>query len=183
MNWPYLHLLTNHAPIIVGVLGAAAALAAHVLRRRAAWLYAFVTITLAGLSAYPTVFVGEEAGDWVERQPGVSREAVHDHEEASELAMWVLLAAGALAAFGWWRLTRDGGDALPPAWLRALVVLAALGGAGTVAYAAFLGGHILHGANTLGSPPSIVAPGLTAAPGAAPAAEPDEGGRGGRGRH
>src|SRR5690242_16627936 len=47
MNWPYVHTLINHFPIILVVMGAAAAVTALVLRRRGIWLYSVASLTLA----------------------------------------------------------------------------------------------------------------------------------------
>jgi hypothetical protein len=164
MNWPYLHLVTNHFPVILTIVGAAVALAAGLLRRRGLWLYAVVTLTLAGLSVYPAFFIGKEAEEMVEHQPGIARASVEEHEEASEAALFTLLAVGAISGFAWWRATRSQGRDELPTWLRALVIVAALSGSGAVAYAALLGGKVLHGNNTITSRPSLmVSPGDTAA--------------------
>lgn len=46
---PYAHLLVNHFSVILAYVGLAAILLAAVRRRRALWLYAVATLTLAGL--------------------------------------------------------------------------------------------------------------------------------------
>lgn len=61
MNWPYFHMIINHFPIILGVMGAAAAVLGLLVPRRGVWLYALASLTLAALSAYPAVFTGERA--------------------------------------------------------------------------------------------------------------------------
>jgi hypothetical protein len=165
MNWPYLHLVTNHFPVILTIVGAVVALLAALLRRRGLWMYAVVTLTLAGLSVYPAFLIGKEAEEMVEREPGIARASVEEHEEASEVALFTLLAVGAVSAFAWWRATRGGGREELPAWLRALVVVAALAGSGTVTYSALMGGKVVHGNNTITSRPSLmVSPRDTTAP-------------------
>ena len=57
MNWPYVHTLINHFPIILSVVGTGVVLLALIVRRRGLWLYALATLTLAGLSVYWTVTV------------------------------------------------------------------------------------------------------------------------------
>lgn len=146
MDWPHLHLMVNHFPIVLTLTGLVVALAALVARRRVLWVYALATLTAAGLFAIPAFLSGSQAGDVVERRPGVSEAAVDAHEEAAEAALWVVLAMGAVSAFAWWRLTRRDAPVLPAPALRALVLAAALAGGGTVGYAALLGGRISHGA-------------------------------------
>jgi hypothetical protein len=51
MNWPYLHTIINHFPIILTVVGSAALVLAFLIGRRARWLYALATLTLAGLGS------------------------------------------------------------------------------------------------------------------------------------
>lgn len=96
MDWPYVHLLINHFPIILTVTGAAAALAALVLRRRGLWLYAVASLTLSALAIYPAFFTGDEAKDTLERlHPWyIVRGSIDSHEEAAEVTLWVLLAMG-----------------------------------------------------------------------------------------
>lgn len=165
LSWPYLHLVVNHIPIVLTGLGAVVAIAALIMRRRAVWLYAVATLTFAGLSAYPVKFSGEKAEDIMEDVWYADEEAIKDHEEAGERAMWTLLFTGAVSAFAWWRLVRGGpasGIATRepvsattvtlPLGLRLLVVAAALAGLGTVGYAALEGGQIVHEAPMLVSP-------------------------------
>jgi hypothetical protein len=174
MDAAYLHIVINHFPIVLSLLGLAAAVASFVWRRRAVWLYAVATLTLAGLSAYPAVFTGHGAEESMEDMNYVRREAIHDHEEAADLAMWVLLATGAVSAYAWWRALRAAPrDASldTPGWLRGLVVVGALASAGTVSWAAKKSDPILHYTPLLQHPP---APGIPATPpGTMPPAFPE----------
>lgn len=166
MNWAYVHLLINHFPVVLSLLGLATVIVAFITRRRTVWLYALATLVLAAISAPVATKSGEEGEDAAEHTTGVSRDAIHEHEESAELAMWIMLATGTLSAYGWWRLSRSGTDGRLPTWLGAVIAVGALASAGTVARASQLGGHILHGENTLTSPPVVVTPGITAGSGA-----------------
>lgn len=154
MNWPYLHTLINHFPIILIVMAATAAVAALISGRRGIWLYALPTLTFAGLSVFPAFFTGDKASDVMRDKWYVQPETIHEHEEAAELALWVVLIAGAIGAYGWWRQARRDRDVLLPRWLRLIVVVASLAGAGTVAYAAYDGGKIVHDSPKLLAAPS-----------------------------
>lgn len=144
MNWAYAHLLINHIPVILAPLGFAVAILGVITRRRAVWLYALATLTLAGLSAYPVLATGDEASDVVRHNvPGVSRQAIESHQESGDTTMWILLVGGAVAAYGWWRLGRRDGEQLPM-WLVALILVTSLLSTVGVTVTAVKGGEIIH---------------------------------------
>ena len=147
----YLHLLVNHIPIILAGLGALAAAAALVTRKRAVWLYALATITLAGLGAAPAFVSGRFAEDVMRGAWYVERGSWRAHEDSAEVATILLLASGAISAFAWHRLARgpDRDSAELPAWLRSLVVGAALAGFAAVTVTAYQGGRIIHKSKVL----------------------------------
>jgi len=153
MDASYLHLLVNHVPIILTVIGAMAAVLAIATRRRAVWLYALVSLTIAGVSAYPVMLTGHAAEDVMKDKWYVTRDSIKEHEEAGETAMWVLIAMGAVSAYAWWRLARPGETGVPPLWLGALVVVLSLAGVGTTTIAAYRGGNIVYYSPKLASPP------------------------------
>ena len=68
--------------------------------------------------------------------------------------MVIILIAGAIAAYGWWRALKRR-DEIIPGWMRAAVLIGALGGFGSVAYAAYLGGKIIHDAPVLQLPDGL----------------------------
>lgn len=145
-NGAYLHLLINHVPVILAPIGALALILAWLTQRRAVWLYGLACVTLAGISAYPTMATGDAAEHVVMHTvTGVDRSTVHAHEEAGELTMWILLASGLVSAYGWWKLGKsDVYSGTLPLWTRALALLFALAGAGMVTYASYTSGYIIH---------------------------------------
>lgn len=178
-----LHVLINHFPVILTVVGTAFALLALFVGKRGLWLYATGTLALAGLSVLPTYFTGEPAADQLEKSWYVTRRAIHAHEEAGEFALWAVLVMGLIAAYAWWRAWRretvvvtgavhtERGDvpaealvrahAGLPVWLRALVVVSALVGSAAMYRTSALGGAILHHSTVLQSvprPASVPAP-------------------------
>ena len=162
INGAYVHILINHFPIILSLLGAVAAVIALFRPRRMLWVYAVATLTLAGILAYPTMLTGHMAEELIEKMPYASRRAIHAHEEAGELAMWVLIATGVIAAYSWWRTSQSAPrdetfDA--PGWLRVLVAIGGVASAGTAAYAAKLSDPILHYSPAI---PHPAAPGIPA---------------------
>lgn len=154
INWPYVHLLVNHFPIILSVIGVSAAIVAEILHRRGIWLYATASLVLAGLFAIPTDITGDQAGDVMRRAWYVSRQAVAAHDDAAGWTLWVLIIGGIIAAYAFWRLVRAPEVYPLPLWLRALVIVAAVIGLATVVRTSLLGGRIVHDSPVLtASPP------------------------------
>jgi uncharacterized membrane protein len=153
LSWPHVHLMINHFPIILAVLGVAAVVFGLIIRSRGVWLYGVASLTLMGLSAYPAVFTGHQADHALHDPWYIARGAIDHHQDAAEAAMWVMLATGLLAAYAWWRaVQRDDVAARPAPWLRVSVLLAALASLGTVSWAAWLGGEIVQGSPILQGP-------------------------------
>jgi uncharacterized membrane protein len=133
MNWPHIHLLLNHVPVLGTVFGGAL-LAYGVLRRnetlQRAALWTFVFTALAAIPVYLT---GEPAEEAVEHLAGTADRAIEAHEEAALLAFIGSGVLGAIALVGLWKkvLIRT---ALPVM----LVIV------GLMAWTANLGGRIRH---------------------------------------
>jgi hypothetical protein len=139
------HLILNHFPVILTIVGAAAAVLALIVRRRGVWLYATATLALAGVMVVPTYLTGEGAEHRLEDSWYASHDVIEEHEEAGKFALWVVIGMGVIGAYAWWRARRSTTiDGALPVWLRALVVVAALFGASTLYVTAKHGGEIVH---------------------------------------
>ena len=144
MNWPYIHTLINHFPIVLSVVGTAAVLLAAITGRRGAWLFALATLTLAGLSVYPADMTGDQASHALRGVWYIVPAAVREHDQAATFGLLSLLITGVASAYAWWRLlTRDAATGLPR-WLRIGVVVLALWSASVIARVGYLGGRIIH---------------------------------------
>jgi len=170
LDWPHAHLLINHFPIILAVMGAVAVIAALITRYHGIWQYGVASLFFMGLSAYPAVFTGHRADHALNDPWYIVRGSIDRHQDAAELAMWVMLATGLVAAFAWWRSLPRNNErrALPPNWLRVLVLLGALGSLGTVTWASLLGGDIVYGSAILKGPRPAGVPLQKAPPGDKP---------------
>lgn len=153
MNWPYIHTLVNHFPIILSVVGTAVLILALITNRRGVWLYALATLTLAGLSIYPAYFTGDQAAHALRRTWYVVHDMVEEHDEAATFALISVLLVGAASAYAWWRMLRRDLNVLPPMWLRVTVTLIALWSLAVVTRTAYLGGQIVHESPRLQTPP------------------------------
>jgi uncharacterized membrane protein len=143
ISWPYAHLLINHFPVVMSVSALAVTILALILKRRGLWLTAMGALTVAGAFIYPVHFTGDKAGQalndpWYIR-PGV----IEAHDKSAGIAMWVILFAGAFAAYSWWRSLKRPAEPMP-AWIRGGVAVGALAAVVAVTYTAYLGGKIIH---------------------------------------
>lgn len=141
MNYPHLHLMVNHFPVVGAFLALGFLVWALVSRQRALTRAALVVALIAGLSSWPATFTGEEAHEQVEDLAGFDHDMVHEHEEAAELAMYVMLGTAALALAGLWA-SRRGRDV--PAWAGVGTTVALVASTVMVARAAWAGGIIRH---------------------------------------
>lgn len=165
MNYAHLHLMVNHVPVIGSLIALGFLVWALATRHRALTKAALAMTLIAGASAWPATFTGEEAEEQVEDLPGFDHDLIHEHEEAAELAEYFLLGTALLALVALW-LGR--GEREVPRWAGMLTLLALLASTVLVARSAWLGGPIRH--------PEIVGP-LTAPPGV-PLAVPLDAGSG-----
>lgn len=154
MNYPHLHLMVNHFPVVGALLALGFLVWALVARHRSLTRAALAMALIAGLSSWPATFTGEEAHEQVEDFPGFDHDLLHEHEEAAELAMYVMLGTAALALVGL-VASRRGREV--PKWAGAGTTLALLASTVLVARAAWAGGRVRHpeADGPLMSPPSV----------------------------
>jgi len=175
LDWPHVHIMINHFPVILAVMGAAAAVLGQFRSRRGVWLYATATLTLAALTAVPTYFTGEPAEEGLHRPWYVARQSIHSHEDAALVAAIITGVAGLVALVAWRRLVRYPREISLPSGLRTAVVVTSVIAAGAMGYASLLGGYIIHDAPGLKGPapagaipasgtPSALAPGTATPP-------------------
>ncbi len=158
MNWPYLHILINHFPIILTVVGSGVLALALITRRRWLWLYSVATLTLAGVSVYPVVYTGHRAARALHDTWYVVRSMVAEHSSAASWALPAILLMGAVSAYTWWRLLRRETTGIPPVWLRVTLAVVAALGLSIITRTAYLGGKIVHDSPKLLNPPGVASP-------------------------
>ena len=163
ISWPYAHLLINHFPVVMSVAALSVAILALLFNRRGLWLTAMGALTAAGVFVYPVFFTGNKADHALKDPWYIHPGVIEAHDEAALWALWLILIAGAFAAYSWWRSLKRPAEAIP-GWMRAGVVVAALAAVSVVARTAYLGGKIIHDAPVLhlkeappGLPPGIAA--------------------------
>jgi uncharacterized membrane protein len=166
LDWPYIHLTINHFPVVLSVLGLGAAVIALIIGRRSAWVYSMVTLLLGGLIVYPVRFTGDEADDALHDPWYIKHGVIDAHDNASLYAMIFMILAGAISAYGLWRVWKRPQETTIPGWIRASILVTSLAGFGAVAYTAYLGGKIIHEAPvmSLKQAPANLPPGIATPP-------------------
>ncbi|MDP2307301.1 MAG: hypothetical protein Q8P18_14845 [Pseudomonadota bacterium] len=138
MNGAHFHLLVNHAPLFALVF--ALPLLGYVALRQdlGAWRAAVFLMVVGGVSAVAALRSGEPAEEFLEARMEVSEDLVHEHEERAEVATVLAVLGGVLAPLAYWRRHRRERLAA------AATLVAALAGAGAMAWTANAGGAIRH---------------------------------------
>src|SRR3982750_4753118 len=168
MDWAHIHLLLNHFPIILVVVGAAAAVLGTIAPRRGTWLYAAASLTLAGVAVVPTYFTGEPAEKALNRPWYVARGAIHDHESAALISAILVGVVALIGAFAWRRRVRYPREIALPRSLRTALVVGSLLASAHIFYTSLLGGRIVHDSPLLRGPRPA---GLVSPTGAGPATQ------------
>src|SRR2546428_8577547 len=88
MDFPHLHLLLNHFPIIGTMVGAGLFLTSLVVRTEDVRLSSLIVFIAVALLAIPTFITGVGAQEKIVADPGISNDLIQRHEGAAELAIW-----------------------------------------------------------------------------------------------
>lgn len=149
MEIAYLHLVTNHIPII-GVPFALAILLGGFLRNSDELKTAgFTAFGMLGLATVAVFLLGRGGEDFMEDLPGVSRDAIDAHEEFAVFALISMLLVGAAAVYALlryrgFRKSTPGSSTAFPRWVVLLVVALGLASSAVLGYTGRLGGKIRH---------------------------------------
>ena len=94
MNNTYIHLLLNHFPIVGTLVGSGIFFWGIIKRQAQPQSIAAGILVVMALIAIPVYLTGEPAEETVENLPGVSETMMELHEEAANLAIWVMGITG-----------------------------------------------------------------------------------------
>jgi uncharacterized membrane protein len=100
MNDAHLHLLVNHFPIIVPILGIGILIAGMVLKNNSLKNTAYILFIVSAIFAISSMVTGDGAEEIVEKLPEVTKGVIHEHEEMAEKLAITLYALGILSIFG-----------------------------------------------------------------------------------
>lgn len=97
MDSTHLHLILNHFPIIGTLIGTGVMAYGYYSGSYSTKKAALMIWVAMALVAIPVFLTGEPAEESVEHLLGVSEPMIEAHEEAAELALWVMEALGVLS--------------------------------------------------------------------------------------
>lgn len=156
MNEAHFHLLWNHLPIIIPIVGILILASGVFLKSEILKRTAFLVFILGALCAVPALLTGEGAEEVVENLPGVSEDYIHTHEEIAEKFAFLSYLLGGLSVLGLWANWKRKAFSGILTWLILLVaaIVLFLG-----AQTGLTGGEIMHSEIRTGqSAPSIATP-------------------------
>lgn len=138
----YLHLLSNHFPILGSLFGILLLVVALLKSSLKTTLSAYIILLISGIGGMVAYFTGEPAEESIEHLKGISHKLIHLHEEMAENSLIFIFLLTATAIIGLWA---EGSkwESAKKIEMAALVI-------GIVAFILFaftgyLGGHIRHG--------------------------------------
>jgi len=143
MNFPHLHLLLNHFPIIGTTVGLGLFLISLVGENEDLRRASLIIFAAMALLAIPTFFSGTGAQGAIKKLPGVSEALIERHQGAAMLALLFMEITGALSLLGLWKLQET---SRPARWnwsLSAVLILSIIT-VGLMARVGTTGGDIRH---------------------------------------
>jgi hypothetical protein len=141
MNFPHLHLLLNHWPIIGMFIGFGLFVTSFFKNNIDLRRGSYIVFSAIALLTIPAFLSGVGAQAMIKNDPGVSLVLTQRHEGSALLALWFILATGALSLIGLWQSQRSAG---PKRWNVIAVLIVATLTLVTVVRTGNTGGDIRH---------------------------------------
>jgi uncharacterized membrane protein len=141
MDFPHLHMLLNHFPIIGTIFGAALFVLSFFVKAddlRRGSLIVFVAMALLTIPAFMT---GVGAHEKIVNSPGISNGLIQRHEGAAELAIWFMEITGILSMIALWQSAHR---AQPAVWPAVAILIFSIVTVGLMARTGNTGGEIRH---------------------------------------
>ena len=102
MNQAHLHLIFNHLPIIVPIIGLLVLVSGFIFKAEILKRAAFGLFILGALFTLPAFGTGEDAEELIENLPGVDEKYIKIHEDAAETFAYLSYGFGVLSLLGLW---------------------------------------------------------------------------------
>ncbi len=141
MNWPHIHLIINHFPVIGFLFGLLFLVYAMIRKSEELKKASLGFLVLVALMSVPVYFTGGEAGEIMKRLPDVSKSLVEQHSEAASVTLTAAVILGLVAAGGIFFFRRA---AAIPRWFMVLTLILTIAVNSLIGYTANLGGQIRH---------------------------------------
>jgi len=97
-----LHLIANHFPIIVPMLGLLIMIGGIILKSELTKRIAYMLFIFGSLAAIVAFLSGDGAEDIVEKMQGIDKKLIHAHEEIAEIFSVLSYLLGAFSLVGLW---------------------------------------------------------------------------------
>jgi hypothetical protein len=151
LNAAHLHLITNHFPVVGTFMAFLVFLLGWVGKKPAVQKTALLLFVVVGLLSIPAYLSGDGAKDIVEKFPGISKQAIHQHENSADLTLIAVEFLAVVSLLGFALFGRQ--ENLPGGFLLVVVALAILAGI-LAANTSNLGAKIRHPQEMGGTLPS-----------------------------
>ncbi len=102
MNGAHFHLLLNHFPIIVMIVGFLIMVGGFLFKSEILKRAAYCIFILSAITAIPTFLSGGEAEEVVEEINGIDEQFITVHEETAEVFATLLYVLGGISLIGLW---------------------------------------------------------------------------------
>lgn len=102
MNDAHFHLVINHLPIIVPIVGAIVLIIGLLFNQEVVKRVAYLLFILGAIATFPTMNSGEGAEEIVEHLPGISHDLIHEHEEKAEFFAILSYLLGVVSIVALW---------------------------------------------------------------------------------
>jgi uncharacterized membrane protein len=141
MDFPHLHLMLNHFPIIGTMVGTGLYLISLLVKIDDVRRSSLIVLVAMALLAVPVFMTGVGAQEKMVADPSISNTLIQRHEGAAELSIWFMEITGALAVIALWQSART---ANPARWNTFAVLVFSLVTVSLMARTGNTGGEIRH---------------------------------------
>ncbi len=135
------HLLLNHFPIILSIVGTGFIIAAFLFKKQHLRFGGLLLLIIAAAGAYLAFQTGEGAEEAVENLAGVSHDAIEKHEGSANTGLKIILGTGLIALITILLVHAKKKQANV---FLIITLLASLASAGYMSYVGYTGGVIRH---------------------------------------
>ena len=102
MNDAHFHLVFNHFPIIVPIVGMLILIVGFFVDSDVVKRTAFGVFIFGAIMTFPAMFTGEGAEEVAEKLPGITHDIIHEHEEKAEVFAILSYILGLLSIGALW---------------------------------------------------------------------------------
>ena len=94
MNVAHYHLVLNHLPIIIPVVGLLVLIGGFIVKSEIVKRTAYCIFILGAITAFAAIVTGDGAEHVVKHIDGISKDLIHEHEEKAEVFALLSYALG-----------------------------------------------------------------------------------------